>query len=76
MVVLKRLRDAQVDGDRILAVVQGTAVNHDGHARTVTTPSGPAQRAMLQDALRNAQLKPEQLTYLETHGTGTPWAIP
>lgn len=76
MVALKRLGDAQTDGDNILAVVQGTAVNHDGHARTVTTPSGPAQRAMLQEALNDAGLQPEQVDYIETHGTGTPLGDP
>ena len=76
MIALKRLADAQADGDAILAVIQGSAVNHDGQARTVTTPSGPAQRAMLQDALVNAGLNPHQLDYLETHGTGTPLGDP
>ncbi|MBT6274398.1 MAG: acyltransferase domain-containing protein, partial [Chromatiales bacterium] len=76
MVALKRLTDAQEDGDRVLAVIHGTAVNHDGHARTVTTPSGPAQRAMLQSALANAGLAPHQLDYIETHGTGTPLGDP
>ena len=54
MIALKRLADAQTDGDNVLAVVQGSAANHDGQARTVTTPSGPAQRAMLRDALKDA----------------------
>ncbi len=76
MVALKRLGDAQADGDNVLAVIQGTAVNHDGHARTVTTPSGPAQRMMLQDALDDAGLAPEQIDYIETHGTGTPLGDP
>ena len=76
MVALKRLSDAQADNDNILAVIQGTAVNHDGQARTVTTPSGPAQRMMLQQALDDAGLKPEQVDYIETHGTGTPLGDP
>ncbi|MCJ8310148.1 MAG: SDR family NAD(P)-dependent oxidoreductase [Hyphomicrobiales bacterium] len=76
MIALKRLSDAQADGDTVLAVVQGTAVNHDGHARTVTTPSGSAQRAMLQEALDDAGLDPQQIGYLETHGTGTPLGDP
>lgn len=76
MVALKRLGDAQADGDTVLAVIQGSAVNHDGHARTVTTPSGPAQRAMLQEALDDAGLDPEQIDYVETHGTGTPLGDP
>lgn len=76
MVALKRLSDAQANGDNILAVIQGSAVNHDGQARTVTTPSGPAQRAMLQDALDDAGLAPHQVDYVETHGTGTPLGDP
>ena len=76
MIALKRLSDAQADGDRILAVVQGSAANHDGQARTVTTPSGPAQRAMLQEALDNAGLAPDQVDLVETHGTGTPLGDP
>ena len=76
MVALKRLSDAEADGDTVLAVIQGTAVNHDGHARTVTTPSGPAQRAMLQEALEDAGLLPDQVDYVETHGTGTPLGDP
>ena len=76
MIVLKRLSDAKADGDNVLAVVQGSAVNHDGQARTVTTPSGPAQRAMLRDALANANLEAHQIDFVETHGTGTPLGDP
>ena len=76
MVALKRLGDAEADGDTILAVIQGSAVNHDGQARTVTTPSGPAQRAMLQEALDDAGLAAHQVDYVETHGTGTPLGDP
>ena len=60
----------------MLALVQGSAVNHDGQARTVTTPSGPAQRDMLKDALSNARLKAHQIDFVETHGTGTPLGDP
>ena len=76
MIALKRLSDAQSDGDTVLAVLQGSAANHDGQARTVTTPSGPAQRAMLQDALADAGLKGDQIDFVETHGTGTPLGDP
>jgi acyl transferase domain-containing protein/surfactin synthase thioesterase subunit/acyl carrier protein len=76
IIALKRLSDALADHDNILAVVQGSAANHDGHARTVTTPSGPAQRAMLQEALDDAGLLPQQIDYVETHGTGTPLGDP
>ena len=76
MIALKRLADAQADGDNVLAVVQGSAANHDGQARTVTTPSGPAQRAMLRDALKDAGIEPHQVDFIETHGTGTPLGDP
>ena len=76
MIALKRLSDAQADGDTVLALVQGSAVNHDGQARTVTTPSGPAQRDMLKDALSNANLQAHQIDFVETHGTGTPLGDP
>ena len=76
MVALKRLSDAYRDGDSILALIRGSAVNHDGHSRTVTTPSGPAQRLMLQQALANAGVGSDQIDYVETHGTGTPLGDP
>ena len=71
MVVLKRLSDALRDGDSICAVIRGSAVNHDGHSRTVTTPNGNAQGAVIQQALAAAKVEPAQIDYIEAHGTGT-----
>lgn len=71
VVVLKRLSDAQRDGDPILGVIRGSAVNHDGHAASLTTPSGPAQRRVIRAALASADLQPADIDYVEAHGTGT-----
>jgi acyl transferase domain-containing protein/SAM-dependent methyltransferase/acyl carrier protein len=71
MVVLKRLADAQRDGDRVMAVIRGAAVNQDGRSSGLTAPSGPAQRELLRDALADADIHPDQVLYVEAHGTGT-----
>jgi acyl transferase domain-containing protein len=71
VVVLKRLRDAIKDNDRIWAVVRGSAVNHDGRSSGLTVPNGPAQQAVIRTALANAGAKPEDIHYIEAHGTGT-----
>ncbi|KUJ69436.1 hypothetical protein ACZ90_11115 [Streptomyces albus subsp. albus] len=71
VVVLKRLSDAVRDGDRILAVIRGSAVNQDGRSAGVTAPSGTAQRDVLRRALRAGRVEPDQVAYIEAHGTGT-----
>ena len=71
MVVLKRLSDAIANQDNILALVKGSAVNHDGHSNGLTAPSGTAQTAVIRQALDNANLSGKQIHYVEAHGTGT-----
>ena len=71
LVVLKRLSDALANGDRILAVIRGTAVNQDGRSGGLTAPNGPAQEAVIRDALADGGVSPAEIGYVETHGTGT-----
>ncbi|SEM07251.1 Acyl transferase domain-containing protein [Stigmatella aurantiaca] len=71
VVVLKRLSDAQRDGDRILATLLGGAVSHDGASSGFTVPNGRAQQAVIREALGAARVKPEEVGYVEAHGTGT-----
>ncbi len=71
MLVLKRLDDARRDGDRVLAVLRGTAVNHDGKAARFTLPSGQAQEDVCRAALRRAGVEPAAVGMIEAHGTGT-----
>jgi phthiocerol/phenolphthiocerol synthesis type-I polyketide synthase C len=75
-IILKRLADAQRDGDRVLAVIRGSGVNQDGASSGVTVPNGPAQQAVLRTTLASANLKPAEIDYVETHGTGTPLGDP
>ncbi|MEQ9364094.1 MAG: beta-ketoacyl synthase N-terminal-like domain-containing protein, partial [Leptospirales bacterium] len=76
ILVLKRLSDAVADGDRVLSVIRGSSSNHGGPTSGLTVPNGVAQRDLLQQALRNADLKSDQVDYIEAHGTGTPQGDP
>ncbi|MBF4997963.1 acyltransferase domain-containing protein [Nocardia sp. BSTN01] len=76
MIVLKRLADAERDGDRILAVVKGTAVNSDGRSNGIFAPNPDAQADVLRRAYRDAGIAPSSVDYIEAHGTGTPIGDP
>jgi acyl transferase domain-containing protein/NADPH:quinone reductase-like Zn-dependent oxidoreductase/ubiquinone/menaquinone biosynthesis C-methylase UbiE/acyl carrier protein len=71
IVVLKRLQDAVADGDRVLALIRGSAVNQDGPSSGLTAPNGPSQESVIQDALANAAVSSQDVSYVEAHGTGT-----
>ncbi|MCW5313076.1 SDR family NAD(P)-dependent oxidoreductase [Nostoc sp. KVJ3] len=71
VIILKRLSDAVTDGDNILAVIRASAINQDGHTSGLTVPNGPSQQAVIRQALNNAGIKPDQIGYIEAHGTGT-----
>ncbi|WP_458318740.1 type I polyketide synthase [Mycolicibacterium brisbanense] len=71
VIVIKRLEDAIRDGDRIRAVIRGSAINQDGASGGLTVPNGVAQQRVISDALKRANLEPRDVGYLEAHGTGT-----
>ncbi|MFF8597098.1 SDR family NAD(P)-dependent oxidoreductase [Streptomyces sp. NPDC015220] len=71
MLLLKRLRDAERDGDHIHGVVRATAENHGGRAQALTAPNPNAQTELLVTAYRRAGVDPRSVGYIEAHGTGT-----
>ena len=77
LVVLKRLEEALNDGDRIYAVIRGSAIDNDGAAKVgYTAPSIEGQAKAIAEALEVAQVNPETISYIEAHGTGTPLGDP
>ncbi|WP_034984415.1 polyketide synthase Pks13 [Corynebacterium jeikeium] len=71
VVVLKRLEDARRDGDNVLAVIKGSAVNSDGRSNGLTAPNPDAQVDVLRSAYADARIDPQAVDYVEAHGTGT-----
>lgn len=76
VVVLKRLADAERDGDRVLAVVRGGAIAQDGRTVGIMSPNGDAQADMFRRACTTAGIDPASIGYVEAHGTGTPTGDP
>ena len=77
LVVLKPLSDAQSDGDRILAVIKGSAINNDGAQKVgYAAPSVMGQAEVIAEAMADAGVEAETIGYLEAHGTGTPQGDP
>ncbi|MYE70662.1 MAG: polyketide synthase, partial [Gemmatimonadetes bacterium] len=71
VVILKRLSEAEADGDRIWAVIRGSAVNNGGTGVGLTVPNTPALEQVMADALADAGVSPQEVDYIEAHGTGT-----
>lgn len=71
VVILKPLAQAVADGDPIHAVIRATGVNQDGHTSGLSVPNGAAQEELLRQAYHAADVRPEQVGYIEAHGTGT-----
>ena len=76
LVALKRLSDAEADGDRIWGVVLGTAVNQNGMSAGLMAPNGPAQERAMQEALARAGVVPSDVDYLEAQGVGSEYGDP
>lgn len=71
MLLLKPLREAVADRNRIHAVIRGSAVNHGGQAAGLTVPNPQRQATLLASAWRDARVVPQDVSYIEAHGTGT-----
>ncbi len=71
VVLLKRVADAERDGDKILAVVKSVVTNHNGTSATPTSPNCLSQQSLLSQSLRAARLTPADICYVEAHGSGT-----
>jgi amino acid adenylation domain-containing protein len=77
IVVLKPLASALADGDHVYAVIKGSAINNDGGLKLgYTAPSVDGQAEVISEALTVSGIEPETITYVETHGTGTPLGDP
>lgn len=76
LIYLKRLEDAERDGDKIYAVIRATQENHGGHASSLTAPNPKAQADLIRRVYLQAGFDPRTVSYIEMHGTGTPLGDP
>ncbi|MCV3213932.1 acyltransferase domain-containing protein [Plectonema radiosum NIES-515] len=76
VILLKPLSRAIEDRDHIYGVIRGSAINHGGRARTLTSPNAYAQSQVIRSAYKKANISPDTISYIETHGTGTPLGDP
>ncbi|WP_067862352.1 type I polyketide synthase [Nocardia shimofusensis] len=76
MVVLKRLADAERDGDRVYAVIKATGANQDGRTTAITVPNADLQESLARTVTARAGIAPHEVDYVEAHGTGTPVGDP
>jgi acyl transferase domain-containing protein len=76
VVVLKRLSEAQADGDRIYAIIRGIGVNQDGRTPGITVPNADAQKQLIKRVYSDFGIDPADVGYVEAHGTGTPVGDP
>ena len=70
IVVLKPLFKAVADGDRVMGIIAGSAVNQSSNCSPITVPDSQSQRTLYQQALANGGIDPKDVTYVEAHGTG------
>src|SRR5471032_825462 len=71
MLLLRRLNEALMADDKVQGVIQGSAINQDGRSVSLTAPNGASQQEVIRAALASAKLRPEEVDWIETHGTGT-----
>jgi len=70
-ILLKRYKEAVKDGDRVYAIVKGSAVNNDGGKMGIATPNANMQQKVIEQSWESAGINPESISYIEAHGTGT-----
>ncbi|BCJ94414.1 hypothetical protein acsn021_19830 [Anaerocolumna cellulosilytica] len=76
VLLLKRLSDAIKDRDNIHCIIKASEVNHDGRSASLTAPNSKSQTDLIKNCINKAAINPETITYVETHGTGTPIGDP